>query len=147
MRPDAFYNALSLLNEEDANELYGLVRRVAFKVSYVDAICKNPELREFLKNESDFRCMAVIYKRLSWRLKKEEEPPRDIKLIMNVGRAIGRKYVIEKESKVDKKKKTDKTKDKIMDNRSLTLGTSSASLATCTREPFLHSRDTQTYKT
>ena len=75
MSMEAFGSVLSLLNEEEANEMYDLVINALYKDNVAQIIMANPKMREFVKTDDDRFCMYDIYENLSWRLDRKEKPP------------------------------------------------------------------------
>ena len=87
---DAFSNALTLLTDKEAEQLYEVVRHALFKGSYVEIIREHPELRELVKSDDDRIFMYDVYEKLSWRLGKSEKYPKDIAVRIKMKGRIGR---------------------------------------------------------
>jgi hypothetical protein len=85
---DAFSNALSSLNDEEANMLYELVRLALFKGNPAQIIRANPEMKEFVHNDEDRVCMHDIYEHLSWRLGRKEPMSKERALITKFRMAV-----------------------------------------------------------
>jgi len=86
----AFSNALSLLSNKEAEQLYELVRHSLFKGSYVEIIREHPELRKIVRSDDDRICMHDIYEVLAWRLGKSEPLPKDVAVTTKMKGGIGR---------------------------------------------------------
>ena len=72
---EAFGATLSQLNDEEANELYDLIKYALYKDNIAQIIRDEPKLKEFVKTDNDRLCMHDIYENLSWRLGRSEKPP------------------------------------------------------------------------
>ncbi|MBD3210364.1 hypothetical protein GF318_03210 [Candidatus Micrarchaeota archaeon] len=86
----AFTNTLSLLSEEEAEILYGIVKHSLYKDSYVEMLREHPELREIVKTDNDRLCMHDTYEVLSFRLNKFEDFPDFRKTQIKMKGGIGR---------------------------------------------------------
>lgn len=87
---EAFYNALSDLNDKDANALYDLVKLALFRNSWAQIVQENPSLHGLIANEEDYFCMIDSYQKLSWKLNRREELPKDKKMAVGMKGKIGR---------------------------------------------------------
>ncbi len=72
---EAFGANISRLSEDEANEMYELIRHALYKDNIAQIIQEEPKMREFLRNEDDRLCMYEIYENLSWKLGKREKAP------------------------------------------------------------------------
>jgi hypothetical protein len=90
MSLDAFSNALTLLTDKQAGQLYDVVRHSLFKDSYVEILREHPELHELVRNDEDRLFMHDVYEKLSWRLGKSEPLPKDVETAMKMKGGIGR---------------------------------------------------------
>ena len=77
---DTFSNTVSFLSTKQAEQIYQIVRHSVYKESYVQILREHPELREIIKNDDDRLCMHDIYEILSWRLDKNEPPPKELRI-------------------------------------------------------------------
>jgi len=93
MSMEAFGSVLSLLNEEEANEMYDLVINALYKDNVAEVVRANPKMREFVKTDDDRFCMYDIYETLSWRLRRKEEPPEYRKKIDNFRLAVKKRLI------------------------------------------------------
>ncbi len=87
---EAFYNALTDLKDEDANLLYDLVKLALFRNSWAQIVQENPALHTLIGSEEDYFCMIDTYQKLSWKLNRREEYPKDKKLAVGMKGRIGR---------------------------------------------------------
>jgi hypothetical protein len=90
----AFGNILSLLSDEEAEEMYELVRLSLFKSSYAEILHEHPQLRPILRSDQDRHCMHDIYEAVSFRLDKREELPPDRKISQRMKGRIGREVPV-----------------------------------------------------
>jgi hypothetical protein len=86
----AFGNMLSLLSDEEANEMYEVVRLSLFKNSYAEILHEHPQLRPMLRVDVDRHCMHDIYESLSFRLDRKEKLPPDRRISQGMRSTIGR---------------------------------------------------------
>lgn len=77
----AFSNALSALNDKEANILYDLVRLSLYKDNPAQIIKAHPFMKEFIRTDDDRLCMHDIYENLSWRLGRKEPAPKHRQMI------------------------------------------------------------------
>jgi hypothetical protein len=89
MNVTAFSNAISSLNQKQAETLYDIVKLPLFK-SLGETLRKYPAIKEIMFTEDDRLCMCQIYETLSWRLGKKEPEPKDVRLIERLKGSIGR---------------------------------------------------------
>jgi len=78
----AFSNALSALNDEQANQVYDFVITALFKDNVAQILSKHPELKGLIRTDDDRVCMHDIYENLSWRLGRREEMPKEKSMIV-----------------------------------------------------------------
>ncbi|MBU0527815.1 hypothetical protein KKE92_05000 [Candidatus Micrarchaeota archaeon] len=78
----AFSNALSALNDEQANQIYDFVITALFMDNIAEILSKHPELKDLIRTDDDRICMHDIYENLSWKLGRKETIPKEKGMII-----------------------------------------------------------------
>ncbi len=78
----AFSNALSALNDEQANQIYDFAITALFMDNVAEILSKHPELKDLIRTDDDRICMHDIYENLSWKLGRKETIPKEKGMIV-----------------------------------------------------------------
>ncbi|MBN1170242.1 hypothetical protein JXA56_04410 [Candidatus Micrarchaeota archaeon] len=89
----AFGNALSTLNEQEANQMYNLVINALYKDTVAQIVRDNPKMKDFVKTDEDRFCMYDVYENLSWKLNRKEDPPKYRQVINRFRLAVKKTYI------------------------------------------------------